>query len=105
MRKIIRYSSLSYEPEEWTKKVRWGDPDLYRYRGSRIDETGTIDDKVIPEPNIMYALTAKKTSTKMTIIPLERELEPKELAVNEVGIIYVGDGLIYFDTRLVDMHS
>lgn len=105
MRKIIRYSSLSYEPEEWTKQVRWGDPDLHRYRGSRIDENGIIDEKVIPEPHIMYALTAKKTPTKMTIIPLERELEPKTVEANEGGVIYVGDGLIYFDTRLIDIKS
>jgi len=105
MRKIIRYSSISYEPEEWTKQVRWGDPDLGRYRGARIDEQGIVYDNVIPEPHIMYALVSKKTPTKMTIIPLERELEPKIIEANEGGIIYVGDGLIYFDTRLVDMHS
>jgi len=105
MRKIIRYSSISYEPEEWTKQVRWGDPDLYRYRGSRIDEQGMINDSTIPEPHIMYALVSKKTPTNMTIIPLERELEPKIIKANEGGVIYVGDGLIYFDTRLVDMQS
>ncbi len=105
MRKIIRYSSISYEPEEWTKQVRWGDPDLHRYRGARIDEQGMINDSTIPEPHIMYALVSKKTPTNMTIIPLERELEPKIIKANEGGVIYVGDGLIYFDTRLVDMQS
>lgn len=105
MRKIIRYSSISYEPEEWTKKIRWSDPDFHRYRGARIDEQGVIDYNVIPEPHIMYALVSKKTSTKMTIIPLERELEPKILEMKEEGVIYVGDGLIYFDTRLGDLRS
>ncbi|TLX94754.1 MAG: hypothetical protein E6K91_05675 [Thaumarchaeota archaeon] len=105
MRKIIRYSSLSYEPEEWTKKITWGDPDLPWYRGSLINEEGMRFTNVIPDNHIMYALVSKKTPTKMTIIPLERELEPKILEMNEGGVIYVGDGLIYFDTRLGDIRS
>lgn len=105
MRKIIRYSSLSYEPIEWTKKLTWGDPDLPIYRGANPNEEGVSFKNVIPDRHIMYALVSKKTTCKMTIIPLERELEPKTLEMNEGGVIYVGDGLIYFDTRLGDIKS
>lgn len=41
----------------------------------------------------------------MTIIPLERELEPKTLEMNTGGMILVGDGFIYYDTRLGDIRS
>jgi len=86
-------------------KVTWADHDFPLYRGSSINEEGITLRNVIPDNHIMYVLVSKKTPTKMTIIPLERELEPKPLEMNEGGIIYVGDGLVFFDTRLGDIRS
>ena len=41
----------------------------------------------------------------MSIIPLERELESKELEMNLGGAVLVGNGFIYYDTRLGDIVS
>ena len=105
MRKIIRYSSLSWDQEEWDKKITWGDPDFSSYRGSKINERGEEFERAIPDPHVMFALSSKKTPAKITIIPLERELESKLLEMNQGGLVLVGHDFIYYDTRLGDIIS
>lgn len=105
VRRIIRYSSLSWDEKEWKKQITWVDPDFARYRGSKISEDFVSLPDAIPDEHVMFALSAKKDSSNITIIPLERELEPKKLKMNEGGLVLVGDGFIYYDTRLGDIQS
>ena len=103
-RKLIRFGSLSWNHEEWDKKITWGDPDLIKYRGSKIDEQGRTYD-AIQDYHVMFALVSKVTPAQMTIIPLERELESKQLTMNKGGMILIGNGFIYYDTTFGDIQS
>lgn len=55
MRKIIRYSSLSWEAEEWEKKITWGDPDAPVYRGSKINEKCEEYPTAVEDYHVMFA--------------------------------------------------
>ncbi len=104
-RKLIRYGSLSWNHEEWDKKITWGDPDLVRYRGAKVDEEGRKYPNAIEDHHVMFALVAKVTSAQLTIIPLERELESKKLVMKTGGKILIGNGFIYYDTSFGDIQS
>ena len=102
MRKILRYSSLEWDETQWKKQITWGDLDLTIYRGSKIDEEGT-EFRAYADNHTMFALVSKITTAKIILVPTEGEMEPKEIRVNKGGVIQVGNGFVYFDTRLVEI--
>jgi hypothetical protein len=103
MRKIIRYSSLSWDPQEWDKKLTWGDLDLSVYRGSKINEKLDEYPNAIEDHHVMFALVSNVTTSKMTIIPIDHEMEPQTLTMNRGGIVLVGNGFVEYETRLGDL--
>ena len=101
MRKIIRYNQISYNAEEWKKEITWGDPDLHVWRGSQDNGEGGIIENAIPDNHIMFSLKALKTPAKiLLVIP---EDEARELQMNTGGVVLIGNGFVYFDTRLGDV--
>lgn len=102
MRKILRYSSISWDEKQWDKKITWGDPDLTIYRGSKIDEQGR-EYRAIEDNHVMFALISKESPAKMLLVPIENEMEPREIHMNKGGMILVGNGFVHYDTRLGDV--
>jgi len=101
MRKIICYNQISYKAEEWEKKITWGDPDLHVYRGSKDNGRGGEYPKAIEDNHIMFQLVSLKTPAKiLLVIP---EDETRELQMNVGGEVLIGNGFVYFDTRLGDV--
>jgi len=102
MRKILRYSSLNLDAEQWEKKITWNDLDLPIYRGEKVDEQGR-EYRAIPDNHVMFALVSKATPAKMLLVPIENEMEPREIHMNKGGVILVGNGFVHYDTRLGDV--
>ena len=101
MRKIIRYNQISYNAEEWEKKITWGDPDLSIYRGSKDNGMGGKYPEAIEDDHIMFQLVSLKTPAKiLLVIP---EDETRELQMSVGGEVLIGNGFVYFDTRLGDV--
>ena len=103
MRKIIRYSSLEWDETEWEKKITWEDPDFPNWRGAKKDQKGDDYPRAIADDHIMFALVSKITPAKMLLVPIESEMEPREIHMNNGGKILVGNGFVYYDTRLGDI--
>jgi len=102
MRKILVYSSLEWNAEHWDKKITWDDLDLPIYRGEKVDETGR-EYRSIEDKHTMFALISKISPARMTIGPGEGNREPRTLEMNSGGAVLVGNGFIYFDTKLGDI--
>jgi len=101
MRKIIRYNQISYNAEEWEKNITWGDPDLHVYRGSKDNGKGGKHREAIEDNHIMFQLVALQTPAKiLLVIP---EDEARELQMSVGGEVLIGNGFVYFDTRLGDV--
>ncbi len=103
MRKILRYSSLEWDEKQWEKQITWNDPDFPRYRGSKITETLEELPNTIQDNHVMFALLSKSSPAKILLTPIENEGEPRELTMNSGGLILVGNGFVYYDTRLADL--
>jgi len=103
MRKILRYSSLQWDEKQWEKQITWNDPDLSIYRGQKIDEQDREYTRVREDPHVMFALLSKSRPAKILLTPIEHEGEPREITMNLGGLILVGNGFVYYDTRLADL--
>jgi len=103
MRKILRYSSLEWDEKHWEKQITWNDPDFPRYRGSKITEKLEEFPNTIQDLHVMFALLSKSSPAKILLTPIENEGEPREITMNRGGLILVGNGFVYYDTRLADL--
>ena len=103
MRKILRYSSLEWDEKQWEKQITWEDPDFSVWRGQKKDQQDREYSRVIQDIHVMFALLSKKTPAKMLLTPIENEGEPREITMNTGGLILVGNGFVYYDTRLADL--
>ena len=99
MRKILRYGSISWDPKKWKKEITWGDPDTHQWRGSKVNEDREEFPNAIEDLHIMFALHSKVSPAKMTVTPIEGDMEPQKLHIANGGYVYVGNGFIYFDTN------
>ena len=103
MRKILRYSSLQWDENQWEKQITWNDPDLSIYRGQKKDHQDREYVRAIEDPHVMFALLSKSTPAKILLTPIENRREPREITMNAGGLILVGNGFVYYDTRLADL--
>ncbi len=105
MRKMITFTEMSYNPDHWQKLITWGDPDTAQWRGSKINEKGDAIERAISDAHIMFVLRATKTPSQINLITIGTELDHKTLSMNQGGDVFVGNGFIYFDTRLGDVSN
>ena len=103
MRKILRYSSLEWDERQWEKQITWNDPDLSIYRGQKKDHQDREYPRAIEDNHVMFALVSKITPARMILVPTEADMEPQKLLMNEGGVILVGNGFVYYDTRLANV--
>ncbi len=99
MRKIIRYTSISWNKDEWKKSFEWTDEDTGRGMtavSSNISMANRLEEK-----HIMYELRAMKGGAGITITSLEPDVEkPTQLSMTNGAPVYVGNGFVYFETDL-----
>ena len=100
MRKILRYSSLEWDEKQWEKQITWGDPDFPTWRGQKKDHQDREYPRAIEDNHVMFALLSISAPAKILLTPIENEGEPREITMNKGGLILVGNGFVYFDTRL-----
>jgi len=105
MRKIIRYSSLQWDETEWEKKTTWADLDTGQWVGPEGGISVGQDGNryVIEDKHTMFALVSKISPAKMTVVPIESDMEPREIHMNAGGIVLIGNGFVYYDTKLGDI--
>ena len=103
MRKIIRYSSLEWDEKLWDKKITWEDPDFPSWRGAKKDHKDVDYPRAIADDHIMFALVSKITPARIILVPIESEKEPRQINMNAGGVVLIGNGFVYYDTRLGDI--
>jgi len=103
MRKILRYSSLEWDEKQWEKQITWEDPDFPTWRGQKKDQQDREYPRAIEDSHVMFALLSKSTPAKILLTPIENEGEPRIITMNTGGLILIGNGFVYFDTRLADL--
>jgi hypothetical protein len=93
------YASISWDSNDWRKLVTWVDRDLEppEWRGTRTRATYK-DVQVIEDIHTMFALEALKSSSEITIDPMEREADTQHLKINKGNFVYVGNGFLYWET-------
>jgi len=103
MRKILRYSSLEWDEKQWEKRIVWEDPDFPNWRGPKKDQLDREYPRAIEDIHVMFALYSISTPAKILLTPIENEGEPREITMNQGGMILIGNGFVYYDTRLADL--